>query len=121
MVPSQSAQTWGAAYRVHEETFNSVVEQLDFREKGGYERHIVTVRDRDEIVTEQAIIYIGAPGNPNWGGPLTVQEIAAIVAQAHGPSGSNLEYVLRLHEGLLAIDVEDEHLGEIVAALDELR
>lgn len=118
LVPEADARTWGVAYRVSAATYEAVLDKLDYREKGGYERHHVTIYDRGgELVTEEAVIYIGGRDNPNWGGPLPEHEIAKIVQTAVGPSGPNVEYVLNLHRALGAMGVVDKHLEAIVAAL----
>ena len=114
LVPDPDGQTWGAAYRIAAAHADEVLATLDHREKGGYDRHIVCVRDRAGLVTEEAIIYIGRPGNPNWAGPLPVSEIAAIIAASNGPSGSNLDYLLELHASLERIGVRDDHVAELV-------
>ena len=117
LVPEGGSLCWGAAYRIAPDTVEDVLAQLDHREKGGYARHRVAVHDRHGLVTDDALMYVGTPDNPSWGGPLPIQTIAEIIAEAHGPSGANLEYVIRLHESLVAMGATDEH----VAALhDEL-
>ena len=118
LVPDPAATTFGVAYRIPTQAITDVLEQLDEREKGGYERHIVTVRAVDgAVITDDATIYIGGRDNPNWGGPLEIDEIARIVASAHGPSGPNLEYVLELHRALQRMDADDEHISALVEAL----
>lgn len=117
LIPDAEAQTWGVAYRIASGDVDDVLERLDYREKGGYERHTVTVRDAVGVVTTDALIYIGTPGNPNWGGPLPLAEIARIIVDAQGPSGRNIDYLLNLQASLKQMGVADPHLDALVALL----
>jgi cation transport regulator ChaC len=121
LIPEPEQQTWGVAYRVHGEDRDEVLERLDFREKGGYERHFATVRRDDGLViAEQALVYVATRDNPNWGGPAPTDEIARIIARSHGPSGPNIEYLLRLAQWLREIDALDEHVFELERAVRAL-
>lgn len=119
LVPRVGAYTWGVAYKIAAADEEAILDQLDYREKGGYERHDVRVYTRTEEEFD-ALIYIGTPGNPNWGGPADAQEIARIVHTAVGPSGTNIEYVTELAGALRAMDVEDYHVFAVDAALRNL-
>jgi cation transport regulator ChaC len=52
----------------------AVIEDLDYRERGGYHRHTITVKlDKDQAsgiredeLVVQALVYTGAPDNPNF-------------------------------------------------------
>ena len=41
--------------------------------------------------------------NTNYLGPATVEELAAQIASAHGPSGPNAEYLYRLAEAMVQV------------------
>jgi cation transport regulator ChaC len=67
-------------------------------------------------------MYLATEDNPNYVGPAPLSEIAARVRRCVGPSGSNVEYVLRLAEALRALGVppeEDEHVFELAARVAE--
>ncbi|MCA9790730.1 MAG: gamma-glutamylcyclotransferase [Candidatus Eremiobacteraeota bacterium] len=86
---------------------------LDYREKGGYERVVVEVEGFDgQRVT--ALTYIATETNPDYLGPAEPEAIAAQIAASHGPSGSNLEYLVRLHQALEALGERDEHIGALM-------
>ncbi len=121
LVAEAGARTWGTAYRIAAPDRDRILERLDHRESGGYERHVVTVRDLDGPITDEALIYIGTAGNPNWGGPLPMDEIARVIARAEGPSGANIDYLMNLHASLTALDVQDEHVDELVELVRRLR
>jgi len=109
---------WGLSYRVLAAEAAAVLERLDYRERGGFDRvdlDITLRRDRDPTI--RAISYVAGPGNPNYLGPAPLPEIAAQVRRSHGPSGPNVEYALRLADALRALDLEDEHVFELAELL----
>jgi cation transport protein ChaC len=106
----------GAVYRVAEGDARGVLEMLDVREQGGYERLEVAA----ELVGEDqvtAITWVAAPGNPYHLGAASVAEMVAQIRVAVGPSGANVEYVLALDDALRALGIVDAHVGEVAAAL----
>ena len=55
-------------------------------------------------------MYIGSEdvqSNVNYLGPAPVEEVAATIATAHGPSGPNYVYLLQLAEALRQIGKRD--------------
>lgn len=116
LLPAPGELTWGMAYAIMPEHAQVILAQLDHREKGGYERHQVMVHPRDAPPFE-ALVYMATHENPDYLGPAPLHEIAQTIATAHGPSGSNLEYLLKLHEALLALDAQDPHIEALVRLL----
>jgi len=90
----EGGECWGAAFRLEEHDLGTVLARLDHREQGGYERREV------QIGTMQALVYFATSDNPNWLGPAPLQEIASTIRSSRGPSGSNLEYLVKLYEAL---------------------
>lgn len=115
LVPEPGARCWGVAYRLAAEEVEAVLRHLDHREQGGYERHAVRLETREEAL--EAVVYVAGPSNPHYLGPAPLEEIAAWVRRSHGPSGSNVEYVLRLAEALTQAGERDEHVEELVRLL----
>jgi cation transport regulator ChaC len=109
---------WGLAYRVEGDRCDEVLERLDHRESGGFDRIDVEVtlrdRGRDPIA---ATTYVAPPSNPNYLGPAPMTAIAEQVRRSHGPSGANSEYALRLAESLRELGVDDAHVFELAARL----
>ncbi|WP_438020783.1 gamma-glutamylcyclotransferase [Sorangium sp. So ce315] len=64
-----------------------------------------------------AIVYMATPDNPDYLGPAPLPVIAAQVLASHGPSGSNVEYVLRLADALAAMNADDDHVFELARLL----
>lgn len=48
----------------------------------------------------KTLLYIGLPTNPNFVGPETPADVAAVIASRRGPSGENREYLFMLEEAL---------------------
>lgn len=103
----EGGSCWGVGFRIHSRHVDRVMTQLDYREKGGYCRQEV------QIGALVLTVYFATPDNPNWLGPASIDEMAHTVCTAHGPSGSNWEYVERLVEALGPR--VDAHLAEIWA------
>ncbi|WP_437760286.1 gamma-glutamylcyclotransferase [Sorangium sp. So ce1389] len=118
LTPEPGARCWGMAYRVADAELDEVLRALDHREKGGYARHDVPFHVAGEVARAEgavrtAIVYMATPDNPDYLGAAPLAAIAAQVLASRGPSGSNVEYVLRLAEALAAMDADDEHVTEL--------
>lgn len=111
LVREAGVRCWGMAYRIEAPVRERVLGDLAYREKGGYDRvelDLVFAETGRERAT--AFVYRAIEGNPNYLGPAPLDQIATQVARSHGPSGANIEYVLRLAEALREMDVDDEHV-----------
>lgn len=108
LVREESARCWGMAYRIAAERVEEVLVHLDYREQGGYERHQVEVETGEGSLP--ALIYLAGPANPCYLGETPLDEIAAIVRTASGPSGSNRSYVELLAAALTAAGEHDDHV-----------
>jgi glutathione-specific gamma-glutamylcyclotransferase len=119
LTPDANAACWGVAYRLDPGAQESTLRHLDVREQGGYERHSVEFQcvDGGRCGSWPALVYVAAPGNPDYLGPAQLEEIARQVSRASGLSGSNLEYVLELHAVLAALGLDDSHVAELAALL----
>ena len=117
LVPEPGARCWGAAYRVEAGHREGVLRALDWREKGGYQRRRVELELAGSGEAVEATVYLATEHNPNYLGPAPAPELAAQVQGAHGPSGSNLEYVLELARALRVLGADDPHVYELEALL----
>lgn len=112
------SRCWGVAYRLISGTEDQILAALDHREKGGYQRRSVRFRPRDDpgrVIV--GTMYIATPLNPNYLGAAPVSAIARQVCGAVGPSGSNVEYVLKLAGALHALGASDRHVIAVAAAV----
>jgi cation transport protein ChaC len=120
LLPEPGARCWGIAHRVAAAERAAVLAQLDHRERGGYARTWEAVRDSPAAEPfARALVYVATPHNPNYLGPAPLSEMVEQIAQAHGPSGANTEYVLELARALRTIDVVDEHVEQLARLLRE--
>jgi glutathione-specific gamma-glutamylcyclotransferase len=103
------ARCFGAAYRIGEREADEVILSLDHRERGGYDRLRLPLTFTDGAVAS-GLVYVATPANPNYLGPAPLDAIAAQVSRAHGPSGTNVEYVLRLADSLRELAFDDDHV-----------
>jgi cation transport protein ChaC len=123
LVREADARCWGMAYEVAAPEVEEVIALLDHREKGGYERVEAELHLADESAAtrqRRGLLYLATAGNPNYLGPAPLAEIAGQVRAARGPSGHNVEYVLRLAEALLEMQPGLEAAGEETLALAAL-
>lgn len=125
LLRDETCWTWGMAYRVSQEVREEILQNLDHREQGGYERHFLEVfAGPEEAVgplVESALVYLASPHNPHYLGPATEEEIARHVARSQGPSGPNEEYVLALAKSLVAHQIDDPHVASIAGHLEVIK
>jgi glutathione-specific gamma-glutamylcyclotransferase len=112
---------WGVAYRLDPGAAEHILRYVDHREQGGYERHVVDFycAEGPRCGSWPALLYVAGPHKPNHLGPAALADIALQVRSAAGPSGTNREYVLKLHDALAALEIVDEHVSELAALLAE--
>lgn len=117
LVRNPEGRCWGRGYFVESETERAVFEALDDRERGGYQRMAVRISFRGDATATApvaldavGVTYVATEENPNFLGPANLDAIAAQIQASEGPSGHNLEYVLRLADELRAMGAEDEHV-----------
>ncbi|MCY4454298.1 MAG: gamma-glutamylcyclotransferase [Immundisolibacterales bacterium] len=110
LIPEPDGHVEGLAFRMDDDA--GVFERLDHREKNGYGLADVILRFRDGSATE-GHVYIAPRDNHAFLGPAPLEEMAARIARSAGPSGTNLDYVLRLAEALRAHDIDDPHVFEL--------
>lgn len=96
---------WGVAYRLagSPEQQQQTLQYLEHREKQYDKRVHAAVHTQDgHIAVADALVYLATDGpqNVNYAGPASLQDIAAQIATAVGPSGPNYEYVFRLADAM---------------------
>ncbi len=116
LVEAPGARCVGMAYDVPEEILRDVLAHLDHREKGGYRQIETTIHFAKED-RAQGIAYFADAQNPLYLGEASVGEIAAQVLRSRGPSGTNIEYVLRLADALRALGGLDPHTASVESAV----
>jgi cation transport regulator ChaC len=117
LVEDASALCIGAVFAVRDEDVTEVLATLDYRERGGYVRHEVDATVRESGETVRAVTWVARMENPYYLGPSPMDAMVAQIRDAVGPSGANVEYVLRLADTLRGWGIEDAHVFEIEAGL----
>jgi len=119
LIPQGSA-CGGCAYRIDARGAEAILAALDAREQAGFERTIVDLLDAPGgRAFARGVTWIAGAANEHFLGPLPEREIAEVIRARRGPSGENADYVLRLRDALLELDVVDEHVEAIAAHLTE--
>jgi cation transport protein ChaC len=119
LIEDPRAICWGRAYRLESALQNEVMAQLDHREQGGYERLQLQLHF-SETEAAMGTTYHATSENVNYLGAADINDIARQVANSHGPSGSNIDYVLKLEAALLELGAEDSHISELANALRQV-
>jgi cation transport regulator ChaC len=112
LIHTPGEDCWGMAYRIHADLLEEVLGTLDYREKGGYERELISIEFRDGE-TASGITYFATSDNPHYLGPADDHAIAQQITESHGPSGSNIEYLLQLNATLAKHSVADTHVSRL--------
>lgn len=127
LVPTNDVDSvvYGVAYKIADEKRKEVIEHLDFREKNGYERHLVRFYPLDSSTDdsmENIVIYVATKDNESYAGHRNdLNDIANQIFEATGPSGSNREYVFRLADAMRQLfpNHDDDHLFELEKLLKD--
>ena len=112
---------WGIAYQVDDQVWNdSVCAQLDHREKGGYQQNVELMFGSD-FQPLDVIVYRGDVTDKQYAGPAPLEEMAATIQKAKGPSGWNKDYLYNLAVTLRdVIGHQDPHVLELEEAVKKL-
>lgn len=116
LVPMEGQRCDGRVFGIPEKEVDETLEQLDYREKNGYQRQQLLV-ETAELGRLEALTYIAPENNVAWLGDAPSRVIANQISHSFGPSGTNSDYVLSLHDALVAGNIGDEHVAEIAALL----
>ena len=112
LVPQANAQCVGLAFEIDRQTAAKILDNLDYREKNGYERANFQVElAGGEHIT--ALTYYATAGNHAYLGPASNLETIEQIARSVGPSGRNIDYLSELHHALLALDATDQHVADL--------
>ncbi|MCL4148908.1 UNVERIFIED_CONTAM: hypothetical protein GTU68_065212, partial [Idotea baltica] len=115
LIPTLQGLTWGVAYEV---TGDAALKYLNNREitLGGYSTELVTFYPRDVTLPSfPVLLYIATPHSKDWAGPAPLHEIATQITHSFGPTGHNVEYLVRLAEFMRekVPEVFDDHLSTL--------
>lgn len=115
LVEEPGAICGGLAFRVEAAVF----EQLDEREKNGYLR-VATEMTFDDGSSATGVTYLATADNEAYLGEASELEIARHICRSAGPSGSNSDYLLELAVALRELGLQDDHIFEIEAHIQQI-
>jgi len=108
---------WGHAYRIAQNQTAAVLDHLDYREQGGYDRVDIDIHLASGE-TVQGLTYHATNENEHFLGDASARDIAEHIMSAQGPSGTNLEYLLELAAALRNMNRADPHIEEILIHIE---
>jgi cation transport regulator ChaC len=82
------------------------------REKNGYLRVVTPLHfdDVEEEENREGLVYLASEDNAAFLGPAPDTAIARQIAESHGPSGPNRDYLLNLAQALRDMGHDDPHI-----------
>jgi len=115
LVEEEVGITHGVALQL---TGEAALDYLNNREMtlGGYIQKMTTFRPaEDDMQSFDVLVFVATPESKHWLGDEPEEKIAKQVVRSSGPSGHNVEYVLKLAMWLRQTfpDVVDKHLYEL--------
>lgn len=107
------------AYLIEANQVDEVLSHLDYREKGGYRRldADITLTTGEEV---RGLTYLADSQNPEYLGEASFEQMAWQIRQATGPSGANIDYLLKLEASLREHEVEDDHVFRLADTVRKL-
>lgn len=111
LVEEKEGVVYGRAFQVQDSTALPYLENRECT-LGGYITTIATFHSREGNRSFPVIIYIATNENEHWLGEAPLYSIAKQIFECSGPSGHNVEYLLRLAEFMHRYlpEAHDEHL-----------
>lgn len=111
LIQEKEGVVYGRAFQVEDSTALPYLEKRECT-LGGYMTTISTFYSREGSKRFPVIIYIATNQNEHWLGEAPLQNIARQISESAGPSGHNVEYLLRLAEFMHRYlpEAYDEHL-----------
>ncbi len=116
LIPAPGDRCGGMAFEIDADVATGIFEQLDYREKNGYERYQSPLVFDDGSCID-GIFYVAGEDNPAYLGAASITRIAEQIKRSSGPSGSNEEYLRNLADALRQHAIDDEHVFSIERSL----
>lgn len=111
LVEAPGEECWGVAYQIAAQHRDEVTARLEHREKGGYRLIQLPFHPTQNSPEPKEVnAYVALADNSEFCGPEEDMITAAVIQTATGPSGHNVEYVIRLAEALDSLGIYDPHV-----------
>ena len=117
LVRNPNARCLGLAYAVQGPPAQAVLAAIDVREQGGYQRQQVMMTLGPARTQTPALTWVGMPDNRWFLGDAPLPQMVQTIRHARGDSGTNADYVVRLHQTLTGLGHADPHVDAVVEAL----
>jgi len=115
-------------YQIPIQNTESTLDDLDYREKGGYTRLVVDVHLCESVHGKlqgltrppiKALTYVAAADNPNFAPfdhdiPAELHAACDQITSAEGPSGRSFDYLRQLWRFVESMGISDRHLQLLV-------
>ena len=112
LVAEANSQCVGVVFKITHD-IDQTLKALDHREKDGYVRKNLSVVPVGTDVELSAVTWIASVDHSSWRGGEPISQTAKVIANATGPSGSNRDYLINLHQTLKNLQINDEYVSEL--------
>lgn len=119
LVPVAGGNCRGMAFELPSAGREQILSYLDEREQDGYERVYATL----ELAggkTVPGLTWIAGSQNPSWRAGESIEELALLIAERQGPSGSNRDYLFNLEQILDTLEMPDTYISVLAGRVREL-
>ena len=120
LVPVTGGQCEGLIYQLPVLRREAILAELDKREQDGYDRTWLQAIDEASGEHLTVLTWLANAGNPSWAGEQPLNQLASLIHSRRGPSGSNREYLFRLHEVLVESGICDVHVSDLVREVNRI-
>jgi len=108
----------GMAFKVSDRNIDTTIDYLFDREmiSGSYSPVIKPVYlENGDMV--QALTFVSIIGHPQYANRMEFSDLIAIIKEAKGPRGTNIEYLVNTVDHLSTLGIQNTELHRIAAAL----
>lgn len=119
LVPVTGGRCEGMIYEIPIQGCEEMLVALDEREQDGYERVWLDAFSSIDNGQLRVLTWLALEENPSWVGDEPEERTASIIANCHGASGSNLEYLSRLHDALNELEIKDAHVEALALRISD--
>ncbi len=119
LLPVPGSVCRGMAYKLPDRGRGEILEYLDHREQDGYERLYAPLHMEGGMMVA-GLTWVAHESNPSWRAGESLEDVARLIAERHGPSGSNREYLYELEQALNALEMPDPHVSELSQRVRQL-
>ena len=120
LVAEPDAICHGLALQLPLDKQEEIFAELDYREKDGYERVLLSVQ-RLNGTSFDALTWVACHENSSWLGAASMPRLVEQINRAEGLSGANGDYVIQLDSALKNLGIVDLHVQSIADGLTSLR